>query len=144
MQIIKNEPAIEQKETTSQGCINIHQSAFGHVKYCLCMDRKEVKYVADHYKFCDALVEVNESLGSVNYIYCDDGTELAIVQLDTSQPFNDCLASLVHESVHIASHMMEIIGETSPSKEFLAYSIDNIFANIYKDFKTKTSQTGEL
>jgi len=45
---------------------------------------------------------------------------------------------LVHEATHIKQHVMRIIGEDSPSKEFEAYMMQNIAANLMQALKDQT------
>jgi hypothetical protein len=43
-------------------------------------------------------------------------------------------ASLCHEAVHVFQRMCDSIGEDSPSKEFMAYSIERIAENLMREF----------
>jgi hypothetical protein len=42
---------------------------------------------------------------------------------------------LVHEAVHIWQHIKEDIGETNPSMEFEAYSIEQISRNLIQEYE---------
>jgi hypothetical protein len=47
-------------------------------------------------------------------------------------------ALIVHEATHIKQHIMRIIGEKTPSDEFEAYMMQNIYANLMQRFTEQT------
>jgi len=50
----------------------------------------------------------------------------------------DVAGLIVHEATHIKQGVMRIIGEDNPSKEFEAYMMQNISANLMQCFKDQT------
>lgn len=62
----------------------------------------------------------------------------AIVQIDGTNPDNhspiDIAGALVHEAVHIWQRTMQVAGEDSPSKEFMAYGIEFISENLMREY----------
>ena len=49
----------------------------------------------------------------------------------------EALGIIVHECTHVKQHVMESIGETSPSKEFEAYLMQSIFNEIFRKYYGK-------
>jgi hypothetical protein len=52
----------------------------------------------------------------------------------TADPI-EVAATLVHEAVHVFQRLCDSIGETSPSREFEAYSIERIAERLMREFK---------
>lgn len=52
-------------------------------------------------------------------------------------------STLVHESVHIFQRLCDSIGETSPSREFEAYSIERIAEVLMREFVRQTTCTNK-
>jgi hypothetical protein len=48
-------------------------------------------------------------------------------------------SALVHESVHVFQRLCDSIGESSPSREFEAYSIERIAERLMRDFVRQTT-----
>lgn len=48
-------------------------------------------------------------------------------------------ASLVHEAVHVFQRLCDSIGESAPSREFEAYSIERIAERLMREFVRQTS-----
>lgn len=50
---------------------------------------------------------------------------------------------LVHEAVHVFQRLCDSIGEDKPSREFEAYSIDNIAERLMREFVRQTARDQE-
>jgi hypothetical protein len=48
------------------------------------------------------------------------------------------VSTLVHEAVHVFQRLCDSIGETSPSREFEAYSIERIAERLMREFTRQT------
>lgn len=55
----------------------------------------------------------------------------------TADPI-DVAASLCHEAVHVFQRLCDSIGETAPSREFEAYSIERIAEQLMREFARQT------
>jgi hypothetical protein len=53
----------------------------------------------------------------------------------------DVACSLVHESVHVFQRLCDSIGESSPSREFEAYSIERIADRLMREFVRQTTKS---
>lgn len=51
----------------------------------------------------------------------------------------EVVASLVHESVHVFQRLCDSIGESDPSREFEAYSIERIAERLMREFVRQTT-----
>lgn len=49
--------------------------------------------------------------------------------------------TLVHEAVHVFQRLCDSIGESQPSREFEAYSIERIAERLMRDFLRQTGKT---
>jgi hypothetical protein len=59
-----------------------------------------------------------------------DGYHLSIVAVNLPlyrrRPTYERYAAAAHEATHVASNMMELIGESRPSEEFFAYTVEDV------------------
>ena len=69
-------------------------------------------------------------VGKVHPFEDSDGGVILIVCVKPSDCIRDLQATLVHESVHVWQFVKEYIGENEPSKEFEAYSVENIYTTL--------------
>ena len=84
---------------------------------------------------------ITENIGACVYTFeNEDGTLIAIVNMEKSKrPKEEIYPLLVHEAQHVLEHVWEFLGETKPSSELLAYSIQNISQNLMESYKRQTS-----
>lgn len=102
----------------------------------LCCTEGEYLAVCDHLK-----VPVGDRgqwlrAGGTTHFMLQEGKNLAcIVCVDLTEikkrPISEVANILVHEAVHVWQAYCRDIGETSPSDEFEAYSIQAIFFNLF-------------
>jgi hypothetical protein len=83
--------------------------------------------------------QISQCLGKVLELKNEQSKPAFVVLIDPKK-HNDfsALSILVHESVHVWQGVCRYIGESSPSVEFEAYSIQNIYealANAYAKHK---------
>lgn len=86
-------------------------------------------------------VFVKESFGAcVHTFETSEGILLAVVNMEKSKRSKEEIYPLlVHEAAHVWQHIRDFIGETSPSPEFEAYSLQNISQNLFESYKRQTS-----
>lgn len=109
----------------------------------LCTSEKGFHKILKHLKLPKNQwpVFIKESFGACVYTFeSEDGQLLAVVNMEKSKrPKEEVYAMLVHEAQHVLQYVLEYIGEDSPSKEFEAYSIQNISQNLFESYKRQTS-----
>lgn len=55
-----------------------------------------------------------------------------------SDSIEEIYVALVHEATHIKQNIMQVIGESNPSPEFEAYTVQNISHTLFKEYKRQT------
>ena len=104
----------------------------------LCLSALEFQRVARHCKVSDpgawmdekrqrAVVHTWESGGMLTCVVCLHPDALQADPIETA-------CTLVHESVHIFQRLCDSIGESRPSAEFEAYSIERIAERLMREF----------
>jgi hypothetical protein len=68
-----------------------------------------------------------------------EGGTIAVVSMVPSDDVLVDYALIVHEAVHVWQAICEEIGETSPSSEFEAYSVQSICYNLFTIYKEKVN-----
>lgn len=110
----------------------------------LCLSEEEFRRVAKSCKVSDPGVWMEEkSHSAVLHTWGRDGNLICVVCLHPDALAADPIevaCTLVHESVHIFQRLCDSIGETSPSKEFEAYSIESISKGLMREFKRRACQ----
>ncbi len=68
---------------------------------------------------------------------------VCVVCLNPPEDFDsiDIACALVHEATHIFQSLCTQIGETSPSKEFQAYSIERITERLMREYARRLQET---
>ena len=104
-------------------------SPFQHVKYTLARNQLHMDILFDNMNDVDVFMS-NGCDAQVNF-YNDDS--LAIVQIgDTSKRTSvEIHGLLLHEAVHIWQRIRQRMGESNPSTEFEAYSIQSIAQDLF-------------
>lgn len=79
--------------------------------------------------------------GATTHRYCNNNVDSLIVCIAPSKNVTkiQIYALLTHEAVHIWQYIKESIGETNPSKEFEAYSIQMISQNLIQEYERQTT-----
>jgi hypothetical protein len=105
------------------------------VYYCLCLDEESFTKELIRLK-----VPVNQhpqfllkyADATTHWLETSEGRLCALVTLNTTVDIDKLqkLSLIVHEAVHIWQETKIVIGETNPSKEFEAYSIQAIAQNL--------------
>lgn len=72
--------------------------------------------------------DLAESLGATG-----DFGKHQVVYVDPNQDAWELVDTIVHESTHVFQHLVEYIGEDTPSKEFEAYCIGYISTTLLKE-----------
>lgn len=105
-----------------------HTSPFEHVEYTLVRNQLHMDILfadmgdVDKFMSLDADAQVN---------FYNDST-LAIVQIgDVERSIIQIHSLLLHEAVHIWQRIKQRMGESDPSKEFEAYSIQRIAQDLF-------------
>lgn len=62
-------------------------------------------------------------------------TTIVCIDINSKMKPDELLSTIIHESVHVWQIIRETIGETNPSKEFEAYSIQTIADNLIFEYK---------
>ena len=98
---------------------------------CLCLNQ------ADMDEACAQLNAPKQSLPRLDacVITLTKGSKMScLVYLKdiTGQSYVSTMAMIVHESVHVFQEMCQMMGEDKPSKEFEAYSIQNISQTLFE------------
>ena len=108
-------------------------SPFQHVKYTLARNQLHMDLLFDNMNDVDVFMS-NGCDAQVNF-YGDDS--LAIVQIgDTSERASvEIYGLLLHEAVHVWPRIKQRMGETNPSTEFEAYSIQSIAQDLFEMFE---------
>lgn len=79
-------------------------------------------------------------VGKVHPFEDSDGGVILIVCVKPTDSVRDLQATIVHESVHVWQFVKEYIGENEPSKEFEAYSVENIYTTLMGAYNEQQSQ----
>ena len=71
-----------------------------------------------------------------------DGMSACAVCLNPPEEFDsiNVACSIVHEAVHIFQRLCEQLGETHPSKEFQAYSIERITETLMREYARRLKE----
>lgn len=108
--------------------------------FCLCQDKKSFKKALNHLKIKKSdrpeFLSVTHANANVHIFYGKSGLTAIVCLGDTSGATpNEIVGLLIHEAVHIWQHFKDHIGETHPSKEFEAYSIQTIAQRLIEEFE---------
>lgn len=110
----------------------------------LCLSDKDFKKAARHCKLTDpgewidttrqkAVVHIWENGGQLTCVVCLNPDARRADPIEVA-------CTLVHESVHIFQRLCQSIGETDPSMEFEAYSIERISEALMREFVRQTQE----
>ncbi|ELW84528.1 MULTISPECIES: hypothetical protein [Acinetobacter] len=113
-----------------------HSSPFDHVEYTLARNQVHMDIL-----FAD-MGDVDEfmSMGADAQVNFYNDSTLAIVQLgDIERTIIQVHSLLLHEAVHIWQRIKLRMGESDPSKEFEAYSIQRIAQDLFAMYEESES-----
>lgn len=108
------------------------------IKYVLSLGESDLKLIRKAFNIPENVLVLADTQGSA--FHCkNDNTNLIIVQIDDSDI--DCqielTALIVHEATHVKQFLCEDIGETYPSAEFEAYTVQEITFNLLKEYQAR-------
>lgn len=119
------------------GTIAIFTSTFKHLDYCVVIDQEQMSAIAPFETFL--------SLGTdaqTDFVQRPGQRPICVVQMNQNCLMTDPVnvALLVHECVHVWQHITRLMGETNPSLEFEAYSIQQIVVDLLHSFNDAVTQ----
>lgn len=125
------------KTNTGRGGVRIYTSVFNHLDYCVVINQEQMSTVAPFEKFM--------SLGTdsqTDFVVRPGKRPICVVQMNKEDILTDPVnvALLVHESVHVWQHIARLMGETNPSVEFEAYSIQQIVVDLMHSFNRAVTE----
>lgn len=113
-------------------------SPFEHVKYTLARNQMHMDLLFDDMSDSDEFMSMG--LGAQVDFYAD--SSYAIVQIgDTSaRSIVEVFGLLLHEAVHVWQRVRQRMGESNPSTEFEAYSIQRIAQDLFEMYEDSEVQ----
>lgn len=103
----------------------------------LCLSEKEYLRAAKHCGVAQPFAWLGVGAAATCHTWEKQGKLICVVCLrppsDDADPIH-IACSLVHESVHVFQELCESIGETNPSPEFEAYSIERISEQLMREY----------
>ncbi len=107
------------------------------VHYGFCSDEAAWRRTMRHHKI-DKESEYPPDDGNTSLLESIDGGDpIILVTLNKSMdkaPIINAISLIVHEAMHVWRRIREVIGEHDPSKEFEAYAIQNITAQLLRAY----------
>lgn len=109
----------------------------------LCLSEKAYLAAAKHCKVehADAWIPDKHTVACVHTL--QSGSKLmCVVCLNPPADYDaiDIACALVHEATHVFQRLCDSIGESSPSREFEAYSIERISERLMREFVRQTKR----
>lgn len=124
----------------SKNHVNVYAMPFGVGNYCLVTNKKQAKKVCKHLNLNVPVKEFKPKPNGArtSTVFATDGLfcMVWIDHLDT-ESMSANLALLAHECMHVVQSFMDEIGETTPSSEFQAYTLQEIYLNLTNDYLTE-------
>jgi hypothetical protein len=103
----------------------------------LCLSEKEYLAVCKHLNVKKPMPWVSSSARATNHTFELDGKLTCAVCISEPAQMHDGIeiaALLVHEATHIKQELMQSIGETHPSPEFEAYTMQSICQILFDEY----------
>lgn len=113
----------------------VFSTPFNKLAYLICANQEIYDNACREFLY-ESLTFPDDANACVQHLEREDGDKISVImafKLD-GMGFIEKLGVLAHEAVHVWQGYIEIIGESEPSKEFEAYTIEEIFVNIANDF----------
>ena len=110
--------------------------------WCLCLTDEALQKVQSQLQKegRDFYLKFPTGGAECKFVYRDSKlTDCIVCLVETDDPVENAV-SLVHEAVHIWQGLCEYIGEENPSKEFEAYTIQNITQRLFDAYKMALEQ----
>lgn len=107
------------------------RSLFNGPYLCLCLSNKDLKKVNKHLKTSLAWPSAN---GSCYQLESNDKVT-CVVCLNSvlGHSIEALVGILTHEATHVVDDTFSFIGEKEPSKEFRAYSMQNVTQTLFEE-----------
>lgn len=103
----------------------------------LCLTEAEYLAVAARCKLAYPLEWLSKGMQACVHTWEYEGNLTCVVCLSPEAQKNspiDIAESLIHEAVHVFQRLCDSIGETNPSSEFEAYSIQRIAGQLLREY----------
>jgi hypothetical protein len=103
----------------------------------LCLSEKEYLAVCKHLKVENPTPWVASGARATNHTFESDGRLTCVVcmsELAQESEGVEVAALIVHEATHIKQELMQSIGETHPSPEFEAYTMQSICQTLFEEY----------
>lgn len=102
----------------------------------LCLSSAEFRRVARQLKVEDPGTWKTESQVACVHTWENAGRLCCIVCIDPAEDVDpiDMACMFVHEAVHVFQRLCDSIGESQPSREFEAYSIERISEQLMREY----------
>lgn len=111
-----------------------------YVKYTLCLSEAEYFKEMKRLKIKDPNPFVPEGGSAATHTFhnVDEGTICVVtIKVGEQKSYNECVALLVHEAVHVFQKIIAEIGEKNPGDEFQAYGVQGISLDLIEIFSTR-------
>lgn len=109
-----------------------HETPFEHLEYTLARNQVHMDILFANMNDVDKFL----SLGTDAQVDFYNDSTMAIVQIGESErSLIQIHGLLLHEAVHIWQRVRTLMGESDPSKEFEAYSIQRIAQDLFAMYK---------
>lgn len=109
------------------------------VYYTICTSEQEFYRLMKHIKMpiSDQPEFISYGSGATTHSFKSDDKSIAIVTINIENDATNAeLCSLIaHEAVHVFQYILECMGESKPSVEFEAYSIQMITMQLISEFE---------
>ena len=108
----------------------------------LCLSEQEYLQAVKLYRVDYPHPWILHGQAAVVHTWERDGMLACIVCLNPPEEFDsiNVACTIVHEAVHIFQRLCEQLGETSPSKEFQAYSIERITERLMREYARRIKE----
>ncbi len=109
---------------------------YSPISFRVCINQKQFNKVLRKLNI-DTFHWINPGADATTHFFTQGDVKIAIVCINWNVdiPKIDKYALLVHEAVHLWQYIKDSICENKPSKEFEAYSIQNITAQLFRAVK---------
>ena len=106
------------------------------LSYCLVVSEEEYKKTMGYLRIEDPNFWLlnDHSDGCAHFVQCADGSHAVVVAMKKDANPVKVLGLIAHEAVHIWQKVRELIGESQPSAEFEAYTVQRIVMNLHDKY----------
>lgn len=117
--------------------VRFFTSAFGFTDFCLVLTEKDLDDVCTYLEIDKSLFIDLPHSGRVDFLQNDKtGKNVAVMRIDEEKRYSlsEHIALIVHECTHIKQQIMDDIREDNPSKEFEAYTLQDLSVHMIDEF----------